>query len=53
MDGSPQTLKLLVVSVVSVEARPFFPNYQIDGGILRASVRRAISGLIPLATRAT
>ena len=51
--SQPEALKLFVVSNVGRRnVPPFFQTINAIAAIFRASVRRAISGLIPLATRA-
>jgi hypothetical protein len=52
MGRIPETLKLFVVSDVGRRTRLLFQTIKVIAAILRASVKRAISGLIPLATRA-
>ncbi len=50
--GSVRMLKRLAFSVVPRRNRPpFFQSVKVMAAILRASVRRAISGFIPLASK--
>ncbi len=46
-DGTMRS-SCLRLYIFGVERSPFLPDFQRDGGDLRASVNRAISGRIPL-----
>ena len=51
-NGLQRHSSCLWFQILGVERTPFFQTIKIIAAILRASVRRAISGRIPLATSA-